>query len=236
MSFKTLKRKIISWLGPWFAHRVIKILAQTMRFEQVHPEIPGEFWNKGTPFIGTFWHGRLLMMPIVYKGKKLSILVSPHRDGILLKNILKRFGFNLIEGTISITQTAFSAFRQMVKLQKSGSDIGFPPDGPRGPCGQAKMGIIELAKRTRRPILPLAFSASKKKVFNTWDRFLLPYPFSKGVFIWGEPIYIDKDADQDYLEEKRRLLENRLNELTEQADHYFDPLTPSLSPVGRREG
>jgi hypothetical protein len=222
MFLKPLRRKVIAWLGPWFAYAIIRMLARTMRFEEINPEIPREFWSKGSSFIGTFWHGRLLMMPIIYKGKKLGILVSPHRDGILLKNILKRFGFNLIEGTISITQTAFSAFRQMVRLQKSGWDIGFPPDGPRGPGGQAKIGIIELAKRTRRPILPLAFSASKKKVFKTWDRFLLPYPFSKGVFIWGEPIYIDKDGDQDYLEEKRQLLENRLNELTEQADHYFE--------------
>jgi len=221
-------------LGPLFGYWVIKILAQAMKLEQVHPEIPGEFWNKGTPFTITFWHGRLLMLPISYKGKRVSILVSPHRNGRLLRDILERFGFNIIVGTSSIPQTAFSAFRQMVKLQKSGSDIAFPPDGPSGPSGQAKMGIIELAKRTGRPILPLAFSASKKKVLNTWDRFLLPYPLSKGVFIWGDPIYIDRTGDQDYLEEKRRLLENRLNELTEQADRYFDPLIPKGK--GKSEG
>ena len=219
---KALRKRVVAWLGPWLAYWVIKVLSRTMRFEEVNPEIPRAFWEKETPAIGAFWHGRLLMMPVVYKGRKLSFLVSPHRDGQLLKNVLQRFGFHPIEGTISITQTAFSAFRQMVKIQKSGSDIAFPPDGPRGPGGQAKMGIIELAKRTGRPILPFAFSASKKKIFNTWDRFLLPYPFSKGVFIWGEPIYIDKDGDQDYLEEKRQLLEKRLNEMTEEADHYFD--------------
>jgi hypothetical protein len=84
------------------------------------------------------------------------------------------------------------------------------------------MGVIELAKLTKRSIVPLSFSASKKKIFRTWDRFVLPYPFSKGVFIWGEPVHVDSDGDQAELEEKRLLLEKRLNELTEQADHYFD--------------
>jgi hypothetical protein len=68
----------------------------------------------------------------------------------------------------------------------------------------------------------VTFSASRKIVFNSWDRFVLPYPFSRGVFIWGEPIQVDPGADRAHLEEKRLLLENRLNEMTEQADHYFE--------------
>jgi hypothetical protein len=222
MVLKALRKRAVAWLGPWLAYWVIKVLSRTMRFEEVNPEIPRAFWEKEIPAIGAFWHGRLLMMPVVYKGRKLSFLVSPHRDGQLLKNVLQRFGFHPIEGTISITQTAFSAFRQMVKIQKSGSDIAFPPDGPRGPGCQAKIGIIELAKHTRRPIIPVAFSASKKKFFKTWDRFILPYPFSKGVFIWGEPIHVDPDGDRAHVEERRIFLETRLNELTERADHYFD--------------
>ena len=71
-------------------------------------------------------------------------------------------------------------------------------------------------------MVPLTFSASRRKILNTWDQFLLPYPFSKGVFIWGEPIYVNQHEDRAHLEEKRILLENRLKELTERADHYFE--------------
>jgi lysophospholipid acyltransferase (LPLAT)-like uncharacterized protein len=70
--------------------------------------------------------------------------------------------------------------------------------------------------------VPVSFRSSKKKIFNSWDQFLLPYPFSKGVFIWGDPICVDPDGDQDDLEERRLLLEKKLCELTEMADHYFD--------------
>ncbi|MDP2972089.1 MAG: lysophospholipid acyltransferase family protein [Deltaproteobacteria bacterium] len=218
MLLKTLKKKLVSWLGPWLAFWIIKLLGRTMRLVEIHPEIPRSFWEKGIPVIGALWHGRLLMMPIIYKGKKLSFLVSPHRDGQVMGKALKRFGFHAILG--STTRKGFSGFKQMVRAH--GSDIGIVPDGPRGPRQQVQIGVIELARRTGNPILPLTFSASKKKIFKTWDRFLLPYPFSKGVFIWGEPVYVDRDGDRDYLEEKRLLLERKLNELTEEADRYFN--------------
>jgi hypothetical protein len=191
-----------------------------MRFEEVHPETPRFFGEKGIPGIGAFWHGRLLMMPLVYKGKKLSFLVSPHRDGQIVGKALKRFGFHAILG--STNRKGFSAFKQMLKANQDGSDIALTPDGPKGPRYQAQIGVIELAKLTGRPIIPVTFSASRRKMFKTWDQFLLPYPFSKGVFIWGEPIDVEPKGDRAHLEERRALLQRRLNELTERADHYFD--------------
>ena len=222
MLFKPLKKKLVAWLGPGLAYWTIKILGQTMWFEEINPEIPRSFWERGIPAIGAFWHGRLLLMPLIYKGKSLSFLVSPHRDGQVVGKALERFGFHAILG--STTRKGFSAFKKMVKAHQNGSDLALTPDGPRGPRHQVQTGVVELARLTGRPVVPLSFSASKKKVFKTWDRFLLPYPFSKGVFIWGEPIYVDPNGDRAHLEERRILLEKRLNELTERADHYFDEI------------
>jgi hypothetical protein len=218
MVLKKFKKKVVAWLGPWLAFLTIKVLGRTMQFKEINPEIPRSFWEKGIPAIGAFWHGRLLMMPIIYKGKNLSFLVSPHRDGQVVGKAIKRFGFHAILG--STTRKGFSGLKQMVKAH--GSDIAIVPDGPRGPRYCVQIGVIELAKLTGRRIVPFTFSASKRKIFNTWDHFLLPYPFSKGVFIWGEPIMVDPNGDRAHLEEMRTLLEKRLNELTERADHYFD--------------
>lgn len=217
---KLIKKKLVSWFGPGLAYRVIKLLGWTMRFEVVNPHIQKSFVEKGIPYIAAFWHDRLLMMPLAYQGKKSSFLVSPHRDGLIVGRALKRFGFNPIFGSSS--RGGASAIKEMVKAIQNGSDMGIVPDGPRGPRHRLQLGVIELARRTGNPILPLTFSASKKKIFKTWDRFLLPYPFSKGVFIWGEPIYVDHNGDRGYLEEMRLLVEKRLNELTEEADRYFD--------------
>src|SRR4030042_4568578 len=106
MFFKTIKKRLVVWLGPWFAYWTVNFLSLTMQFEEINPEIPRDFWEKGIPAIGAFWHGRLLMMPIVYKGKKLSFLVSPHRDGQVVGKALKRFGFYAISG--STTRKGFS--------------------------------------------------------------------------------------------------------------------------------
>lgn len=216
---KNIKKKLISFMGPFFAYWTIKILGKTIRFEEVNPEIPKSIWMSGNPAIGAFWHGRLLMMPFAYKGKRLSFLVSPHRDGQIVGKALIRFGFIPILGS-SDKQGSY-ALNEMVNAIENGSDIAIVPDGPKGPRYRVKFGVIELARRTGRPIVPVTFSSSKKKIFNSWDKFLLPFPFSKGVFIWGEPIYVDKDGNRSYLEEKRLLLEKRLNDLTEMADNYF---------------
>ena len=221
MFLRTLKKKLVVWLGPWLAYRVIRILGWTMRFEVVNPHIQKSFVEKSIPFIGAFWHDRILMMPLEYRGKKLGFLVSPHRDGLIIGKALKRFGLVPIFGSSS--RDGSSALKEMVRAIQNGSDMAIVPDGPRGPRHRLQFGVIELARRTGNPILPLSFSASKKKIFKTWDRFLLPYPFSKGVFVWGEPIYVDRDGDRDYLEKMRLLVERRLNELTEEADHYFKP-------------
>ncbi len=219
MKLKTLRKAIVSALGPWFAYWTIRVLGWSMRFEEVNPQIPKSFWEAGIPAIGAFWHGRLLMMPLAYKGKRLSFLVSPHRDGQVVAKALRRFGFKPILG--STYRKGFSGFREMVKAQREGSDVAVVPDGPRGPRQRAQIGVIELAKLTERPIVPFTFSASRRILLKTWDRFLIPLPFSRGVFVWGEPIRVDPRGDRSHLEEMRLLLERRLNELTEKADRYF---------------
>lgn len=223
MFLKDLKKRFVVWFGPSLAYWTIRALGRTMRFEEVNPQFLEPFLESGTPVIGAFWHGRLLMMPWAYenkKGRMLSFLVSPHRDGQIVGKALEHFGFRPILG--STKRGGAAALKEMIKAIREGYDVAIVPDGPRGPRYEAQFGVIELARRTGRPVIPLTFSASKKKIFGTWDRFLLPYPFSKGVFIWGEPIYVEPRGDRDHVEEKRRFLEKRLNELTEQADQYFE--------------
>jgi lysophospholipid acyltransferase (LPLAT)-like uncharacterized protein len=223
MFLKPLKKKLVSWLGPWLAFSTIRILGWTVRIEVINPEIPRSFWEKGIPFIIAFWHGRLLMMAHMYRGKKMSFLISPHRDGQIMGKAGKLLGHHPIVG--STTRNGLSGFKNMIKAIQNGSDIVIAPDGPRGPRHKAQIGVIELSRLTGKPIVPVTFSASRKVIFNSWDRFLIPYPFSRGVFIWTEPILVDANGDRRHLEEKRLLLENRLNELNERADHYFGSLT-----------
>jgi lysophospholipid acyltransferase (LPLAT)-like uncharacterized protein len=220
MFLKPLKKRFVTGLGPWLAYWTIRVLGRAVHLEVINPETPGSLWERGIPFIIAFWHARLLMMHWAYRGKNVSFLISFHRDGQIIGKAGKLLGHQPIVG--STTRKGFSAFKNMIKALQNGSDVAVTPDGPRGPRYKAQIGVIELSRITGRPIVPVTFSASKKIVFNSWDRFVLPYPFSRGVFIWGEPIHVDPKGDRTHLEEKRLLLENRLNEMTEQADHYFE--------------
>jgi lysophospholipid acyltransferase (LPLAT)-like uncharacterized protein len=112
--------------------------------------------------------------------------------------------------------------REMLKASEEGYDIAITPDGPRGPRYRVQNGIIELARRTGMTIIPVTFNASRKKVFQSWDRFLFPYPFSRGVFIFGKPLLVPQQISKGVFEQTRLLLQGRLREITDRADRYFE--------------
>lgn len=152
--------RLLPWLGYW----VIRGLRATMRIEVVNAEAPAAFWRNGKNCIIAFWHGRQLMMPFAYKGKSASILISRHRDGELIARAVGYFGFRAARG--STTRGGAAALKQLIRSARTGDDLAVTPDGPRGPRHVVQLGVLELAKLTELPILPLAFGASKKKIFR----------------------------------------------------------------------
>jgi lysophospholipid acyltransferase (LPLAT)-like uncharacterized protein len=191
----------------------------TIRFKVVNAEKVRELHEKNVNIIMSFWHGRLLMMDFAYMGKKGSILVSMHEDGEMIARAMKFSNYGSVRG--STTRGGAKALREMVKVMKAGSDILITPDGPKGPSQVVQNGVVILAKMSGAPICPVTYSVSKLKQFSSWDGFILPYPFSRGVVIWGEPVYVDKDADKDELEQKRVELEEEMNRIIKEADSYF---------------
>ncbi|MBI3610840.1 MAG: lysophospholipid acyltransferase family protein [Nitrospirae bacterium] len=149
--------RFIPWLGYW----AIRGLRRTMRIETRRSETVEAFLNEGKNYILAFWHGRQLMMPFVYTGKRISILISRHRDGELIARTVGYFGFHAARG--STTRGGATALRRLVQAARSGADLAVTPDGPRGPRYAAQLGTVELAKLTQLPIMPVAFGASKKK-------------------------------------------------------------------------
>jgi lysophospholipid acyltransferase (LPLAT)-like uncharacterized protein len=105
---------------------------------------------------------------------------------------------------------------------QEGYDVAIAPDGPRGPRFKVQPGVIQLARITGFPIFPFTFSAFPRKVLQSWDRFIIPLPFSRGVFVFGEPILVDRAATEKEIEEKTLLLEKTLQDITEKADRYCE--------------
>lgn len=212
---RKLKDTILLFLAPYLAEIIVRLTYMTMKIENLHEERARRFWDKDERMILAVWHGRLLMVPIGYKGRMIKCLISHHTDGEMLVNFMRRFGHGTVRGSSS--RGGAMAMREMLREIKT-VDIAVTPDGPRGPKFIVQDGIIALARLTGVPIVPVTFGASRKKIFASWDAFELPYPFSRGVFMWGDPIYIGKKDD---LAEKRAELESCLNNMTAHVDSYF---------------
>ncbi len=152
-----LKLRIVTTLGAWF----IRLLRLTIRIEYVDFDLYRERLASGRQSIVAFWHGRLLMMPYASYREGMTVLVSLHRDGELIARTIGHFGIRAVRGSTS--RGSLGGLKGLLKAIKDGRDIAITPDGPRGPLFRAQRGIIDIAKKTGLPIIPLAFSASKKK-------------------------------------------------------------------------
>lgn len=219
--FYRLRQRILLAILPFFTHALVHFLRFTMRIEEVNRQVTEQFVRDGDeePVILAFWHSRLLMMPLLCRKRRVTMLISRHRDGELIRQAVTFFPVDFARG--STTRGGLHALRKLVRALENGSHVAVTPDGPKGPRNQAQHGVIIVASLTGKPIVPITFSASRRKIFKSWDRFLLPYPFSRGVFVWGEPIWVEPKGEEIEIEEKRQLLQTRLNQITDEADHYF---------------
>ena len=197
----------------------LRFIKVTIPFKRVGFEEANERTAMGESNIYAFWHGRMLMMPFAYRGENIYVLISLHSDGSLISKTIKGLGLHSVRG--SSYKRAVGALKEICRLIKQGNDIAFTPDGPRGPGESAQMGVIAAAKISGVPVFPVSYSTSWRKFLGTWDKFLVPLPFSLGVFMCGNAINVPRNADENLMEEKRKELENSLIELGEKTNNYF---------------
>lgn len=231
---KILKSDVVRDLACWLAANLIRLVYGTSNVHVEGRHIPEAFWNRKQPFIMAFWHGRIFLMPYIWpKEHSFHMLASQHRDGQMISQTVAHLGISSIAG--SSTRGAGPAVRAILKKIKEGGTVGITPDGPRGPRMRSTDGVINIARLSGAPIVPVTYSAGPGRFMSTWDRFLVPRPFGKALFIWSEPIVVPRDADETQVAELNRLLEDRLNNLTREADKRMghvpiEPAPPNDEP------
>lgn len=212
----------------WVAAQYIRLVWATGRWDMVGADIPTRYWNQGKPFILAFWHGRLLMMMKIWRGgMPIHMLISGHRDGKLIARTSAHFGIDSIEGSSS--RGGAQALRTIIRTLKGGNCIGITPDGPRGPRMHASAGMINIARMSGCPIIPACYSSTSRRLLKSWDRFAVTFPFSRGVFVWGEPIEVPKDLDEAGVEEMRLRVQEIMVAQAAQADRLMgvEPVQPA---------
>jgi lysophospholipid acyltransferase (LPLAT)-like uncharacterized protein len=192
----------------------VRILSSTLRVRHVHPERI----DATSRYILAFWHRQMLALLGRSRWRPpVAVMTSRSKDGDISSAVLALFGIVSARG--SSTRGGSTALREILRMARAGKNIVFTPDGPRGPAGVVKDGVIFAAQASRLPIMPMAFAAKKFKQLRSWDRMIIPFPFSKGVIVYGELIVVPRHG---HLEEWRLKLEETLNELSEEAERMVN--------------
>jgi lysophospholipid acyltransferase (LPLAT)-like uncharacterized protein len=217
----------------WAMHRYIRFVYRTNQWTVEGSEAPRRLVAEGQAFIGAFWHGRMMMIPMAWQRMApMHMLISAHRDGRIIADAVAHFGIQAIAG--STRRGGSAALRNLLKKLKEGDCVAITPDGPRGPALSVSIGIVNAARLAQVPIVPITYATSRRWIFPSWDRFHVALPFGRGVFLWGKPIEIAAELDEAGLERTRSLIEARMVEMVDEADRRVGHGARALRPPGVR--
>lgn len=212
-----LKRLLNLPIFPYIGLVVIKIISWTYKIRVINPDIEKGILKRGHIPIYASWHQRFFPGIVFFATRKpISIMISRSRDGELISKIVNVLGWYPVRGSSS--KGGGQALRDIKKLVRKGYKIAHIVDGPRGPLGVVKPGLLVIAQASGMPIVPAITSAEKKWVFNSWDRFMVPKPFSRVIIRFSDEIIIPRKLQQSDFEEKRASIENTLKKLYVETD------------------
>lgn len=208
--------RLLTRIAPPVVSAVLRLLSWTLRPRFINDQPLRAVLASGDAVIVAFWHNRLLMMPLVAPGQRFCIMVSQHRDGEIATRALAGWGIRTVRG--STTRGGVGGFLRLLDAFRCGYTLAVVPDGPRGPRYVAKPGVIRLAKATGAPIYPVTFAARRATRLRSWDRLIIPWPFTRVAIAVGEPLHVGREANAAELETDRLTLERRLTELARAAE------------------
>jgi len=201
------------YIVPLLARFFIRLVGITSVTKIINEEAADEARKKGKGVIFALWHG--YQFPLVYtkRSKGICIMTSFSRDGELQTSIFSKFGYYVVRG--SAARGGAAATLRMLREIDEKRDIAFAVDGPRGPLYKSKPGVIYLARKTGRAVVPVGTAVKRKIVFSrAWDKYIVPFPFNRCVIACGEPLYFEGDGEID---RDRESLDRAISDITEKA-------------------
>jgi len=203
----------------------MRLVRRTTRWQFEGLELLKPIQESGTGFVAVVWHSRFMMTPAGWSKmvQKPHVLISKSRDGDLVTYVAQMLGVKVVRGSRRAKfkdkeKRGASALREMIDVINQGDCVVMTPDGPRGPRMHMGEGPLRLAKLSGAPVLAFAISKSSNKLFNSWDRFMLPLPFGRGKIIFAGPVRLAKDASNADIETARKKLEDMLNQASQKCD------------------
>ncbi|PLX47208.1 MAG: hypothetical protein C0613_14605 [Desulfobulbaceae bacterium] len=207
-------------LAPLLYKLLVGTILFTCRKEGSGRELFARQVRTGRPFIITFWHYNVLYAAKGGGGLPMVAMVSPSKDGEFIARIMESRGIATVRGSRS--KGGVGAIKGLLKAVRQGLSPVLIADGSQGPARVAQGGAVMLAGRSGIPILAMNWAFSRYRLFRSWDKTLLPLPFSRMVWQIAEPLHVPKGLDSEGLEEYRVQLQERLDETYARAWAVFD--------------
>jgi lysophospholipid acyltransferase (LPLAT)-like uncharacterized protein len=215
MSAETHKPTFSDWLVILIATPIIHLLGLTLRIKETGQTQWGPNARQEEPPLWALWHETILMSVWHHRDQDVHVMISASRDGELISRIAKFFGYTPVRGSSS--RGGREALTELVNYLKDGKRCAITPDGPRGPRREMKIGVLSLSRLTGCPIVPFAFEAEHCWRLRSWDKFIIPKPFSRAVFVYGNPIKVPRHGGEEYLKQ----IQAELDRVTLDAENYF---------------
>ncbi len=215
--FKKIDKKytvsFLSFLVKWF-----------YAFESLFYNCKNINYPKDKPVIFALWHAHQCALYANEDRGSLNVMISKSNDGDIIAAATEHMGIRVVRG--SYKRAGASASLAMIEKLEQGENAAITIDGPRGPQKKVKDGVINIAKLTQIPIVPMTWYSPSKWLlkFNTWDEFRFPFLGVKTIAVYGEPIYVPADCTKEETELYRQKLETALNDLYKYAQENFDDL------------
>ena len=182
---------------------LVRLLGRSWRIRVVNGATGIEQLRRhGRPMVFALWHGDMLPLLYQHRGEGVAVLISEHRDGELIARIAQSLGFRTVRG--STTRGASRALVGLTQELKDGHDIAVTPDGPRGPARSFAPGALIAAQRARAPVIAVGLAARRAWRLASWDRFVIPKPFSRVQIAYSDPVLLDVANPRAAAEETSR--------------------------------
>ncbi|WP_319408521.1 lysophospholipid acyltransferase family protein [uncultured Desulfosarcina sp.] len=216
----TIKDFCYRQLFPRAGLLLVKIISRTYRYRLVDTENEQRALENNGAVVYASWHQRFFPGITFFATRKpIAIIISQSRDGEMISRVVDILGWRSVRGSSSKGGTR--ALKELRSLTRQGYRVGHIVDGPQGPFGVIKPGLLTIAQFSGAPILPVITSAERRWVFNSWDRFMVPKPFSRVFVRFGKPIFVPRRLNPDDFESLRRDVEKQIKELTTQTDNWW---------------
>ena len=224
------KKKFAKTIAPYLIRALLNIIWRTCKVVKIQNEdILDSLVSSNKPFIPVYWHqnhvyGSYLMLKLKKRGVNIGFLISPSADGDMSAKVAESWGTVAIRG--SSTRTGAKALRDLyLSMTKDKISPVNTSDGPTGPIHVFKPGAIMLAQLTKSELVPISFAASAYWQLKSWDKFIIPKPFSKIAISIGKPVTINTTLSADELDHTCKLMQSILMKLELSAKKILDPLS-----------